>query len=141
MLRSDALYNTGKIQISKTTLATMRKSNTATTLSVLERLDAAGSPLSEEVASKRELFIFKEVECADYIVGAVGPESHDSPETMIAEVWFTTEGRLLMERLRRERKEASFWVKTWGWLGPVAGFVVGIVSQVVAEYLKGLIGP
>jgi len=123
-----------------TTYPAMKKNSTITTLSILERIAAAEDSLSSTTLSKSEFRIFRELKASDYIEGQVGPDCHDDPDEMIREVGFTTEGRLLLERLRKEKKERSFWVVTWQWLGPVLGFVAGIASPVVVAYLKKRFG-
>jgi len=55
---------------------------------------------------------------------------------MVEDVGFTTEGRLLMERLKKEKKAAGFYATTWRWLGPIFGFMAGGVWQIVLEIIK-----
>jgi hypothetical protein len=113
----------------------MKKSSTVTTLSILERIAAADDSVSTTL-SKSEFRIFRELEASGHIEGQIGPDTHDAPETMVEDVSITTEGRLLMERLLREKRAQSFWSVTWRWLGPALGFVAGIASPVVVAYLK-----
>ena len=75
-------------------------------LDVLERIDADDDSLSATVL-KSEFRIFKELKKSGYIEGQIGPKCHDDPKEVIRDVGFTTEGRLLMERLKREKKEAE----------------------------------
>jgi hypothetical protein len=79
--------------------------DSVTTLSVLERIADAGE--LSEVVSNSEFRIFKELECSEYIVGQIGPDTHDAPETMLEDVALTTEGRLLMEQLRKAADEKT----------------------------------
>ncbi len=79
--------------------------NRINTLDVL--LLAASSPDGyTATASKQEFSLFRELEADHYVVGQIGPDSHDAPETMVAQVKLTTNGRLLMERLKQQAASA-----------------------------------
>lgn len=130
---------TGSIHILAVSTPSKKKSQNITMLDVLERIDADDDSVSATV-SKREFRIFKELEASSYIEGQIGPDSHDAPDTMVDGVGFTTEGRLLMERLRKEKKEAGFLATTWRWLGPLAGWTGGIAATIVGAYILKKIG-
>jgi hypothetical protein len=106
-----------------------------TTLIILERIAAAEDLLSE-VASKSDFRIFKELEESHYITGHIGTETMREAKYSITQVGFTTEGRLLMERLQREKKEKGFWAITWRWVGPVIGFIAGCLSPLLTDLLR-----
>jgi hypothetical protein len=111
-----------------------KKNQKTTMLDVLERIGEADDLFSATV-SKSEFRIFKELEASSYIEGQVGPITHDEPDTIIDGAGFTTEGRLLMERLRKEKKEAGFLATTWRWLGPLVGWAGGILATIAGAYI------
>ena len=82
-----------------------KKIDSVTTLSTLERIADAGE--LSGVVSKSEFRIFKELEVSFYIVGQIGPDTHDATETMLEDVSLTTEGRLLMEQFRKAADEKT----------------------------------
>jgi len=108
-------------------------------LEVLERIDEADDLFSATV-SNGEFRIFKELEASSYIDGQIGPTAHDEPDTIVENVGFTSEGRLLMERLQKEKKEAGFLATTWRWLGPLVGWGGGIFATIAGAYLLKKLG-
>jgi len=108
-------------------------------LDVLERIGEADDLFSATV-SKSEFRIFKELEASSYIEDQIGPITHDEPDTVVEDVGFTSEGRLLMERLQKEKKEAGFLATTWRWLGPLVGWAGGIVATIAGSYVLKKLG-
>lgn len=92
--------------MTKMATPTQNAKRAITTLHVL--LLAASTPEGyTATASKEEFSLFKELEANHYVVGQIGPDSHDAPETMIEAVRLTTNGRLLMEQLQRQAASPS----------------------------------
>lgn len=111
-----------------------KKNQKSNTLAVLSLINGADD-LFTDTLSIGDFRIFQELEASGYIVGQIGHDTHDAPRTMVEDVGFTTEGRLLMERLIQEKKEAGFLATTWRWLGPCVGWLFGIVATVAGAYL------
>jgi hypothetical protein len=99
----------GTTHHSETNHPMIKKSDKVTTLNTLEKIAEAGELSC--VASKSEFLIFRELEVSNYIVGQIGPDTHDAPETMLEDVTITTQGRLLMERLRKSVDEKTLRIR------------------------------
>lgn len=116
-----------------------KKNQKSTTLDILSRINGTDDLFTGTI-SIDDFRIFGELKASGYIVGQIGPDTHDAPRTMVEDVGFTTEGRLLMERLIQEKKDSGFWATTWRWLGPCIGWIFGIIAAVVGAYFIKQLG-
>jgi hypothetical protein len=77
-----------------------------TSLEILRRVAAARGNYAATVTAD-QFALLKELESSGFLVGQIGPDSHDSPETMVADVRLMANGRLLMEQMQREQDAAN----------------------------------
>jgi hypothetical protein len=68
-------------------------------LRILERL--AAKPGYSSTVSADEFHLFEELEASRFIVGQIGPDTHDAPPTMVEEVKLTATGRQHMRELKQ----------------------------------------
>ena len=114
--------------------------NPATTLDVLRRI-GEGEYVEIRAAPVAEFQILRELKASDYIVGQIGPDSPGAPPTTVECVHFTTEGRLLWEKLAKETRQAQRETILLRGLCLVAGFVAGTLGPVLAEFWEWLLLP
>lgn len=74
-------------------------------LQILERL--AAKPGYSATVSAGEFPLFEELDASGFIVGQIGPDTHDAPLTMVEEVKLTATGRQHMRELKQQLKPVA----------------------------------
>lgn len=88
-------------------------------LEILERL--AAKPGYSATVSPAEFPLFEELETSGFIVGQIGPDTHDAPLTMVEGVKMTATGRRHMRELKKQLKSAITIPTTPPVAAPAAG--------------------